>query len=321
MRVISTLQSFGIILVVLGHSNPGTTQPVIAAGLHKYIYSFHMPLFMAISGFLFTYHGGVRGTYTKFIKKKAVRLLIPYFIISSIAFMPKVLLSKYAMRPIELSFVSFMHNLFYPLDNVIIFFWFLPTIFLIFLVSPILDPKNTATSLRVAVITGALIACHLYNPLSEARMLNLSGVCSYLIFFWVGCLVARNWNSLEGFFTGRLLLSVLFAATIILNIINPQLKVVYFLIALSGILMSFCLCQQYTKYGFKFIDFIAGYSYQIYLLSWFPQIFLSVVGLQILSLNFYVVATCMFIGGLFIPIVMLKLVNERNRFYRSILGL
>jgi len=29
----------------------------------------------------------------------------------------------------------------------------------------------------------------------------------------------------------------------------------------------------------------------------------------------------MFIGGLFIPIVMLKLVNERNRFYRSILGL
>ena len=50
--LVSFLQAFGIILVVIGHSYYGNTE-----GLWTYawIYSFHMPLFMFISGYLLQY--------------------------------------------------------------------------------------------------------------------------------------------------------------------------------------------------------------------------------------------------------------------------
>lgn len=55
-RLIAILSVFGILLVVLGHS--GFEEEIIKqtyAGLHRWIYSFHMPLFFLISGYLFAY--------------------------------------------------------------------------------------------------------------------------------------------------------------------------------------------------------------------------------------------------------------------------
>lgn len=65
---IDTLRGFGILVVVIGHLKP-------EAILERYIYSFHMFLFFAISGFLFR-----EGTdLWLLLKKKAKRLLVPYF--------------------------------------------------------------------------------------------------------------------------------------------------------------------------------------------------------------------------------------------------
>lgn len=130
--IISFLQAWGIILVVIGHS---TEVPVI----YPWIYSFHMPLFMFISGYLLC-HGIRAGGLTfeqkvlssGFLLKKVRRLLVPYVAISTAALFPKVLLGRFAMRPVNFSFGEWWHMLVYPGDNVIIFFWFLPTIFLIF---------------------------------------------------------------------------------------------------------------------------------------------------------------------------------------------
>ena len=49
--IISFLQAFGILLVVVGHSFYGCPDNPI----HTWIYSFHMPLFMFISGYLLKY--------------------------------------------------------------------------------------------------------------------------------------------------------------------------------------------------------------------------------------------------------------------------
>lgn len=130
------LQAWGILLVVLGHCDYGALQrPAWAV----WIYSFHMPLFMFISGYLLCYGCEKRGLsfvqmvcHRDFLWKKVRRLLVPYFLISTLAFLPKVLLSRFAMRSIDFSLCSYVHMLAYPSDNVILFFWFLPTLFLIF---------------------------------------------------------------------------------------------------------------------------------------------------------------------------------------------
>ena len=66
------LQTIGIILVVLGHKG----------GINLFtdwfpIYSFHMPLFIFISGYF--YKTNSESNLIAFIKNKSKRLLIPYF--------------------------------------------------------------------------------------------------------------------------------------------------------------------------------------------------------------------------------------------------
>lgn len=95
---ILVLNTFAIIMVCIGHSFTA----VESYYGHKWIYSFHMPLFMFISGYLLNYATmhkqqeisdisllGKQG----YIVKRAIRLLVPYFIISSITYIPKVLLT------------------------------------------------------------------------------------------------------------------------------------------------------------------------------------------------------------------------------------
>jgi len=134
--LITSLQAFGIILVVLGHAlqiDSAFSNRLLLEGI---IYSFHMPLFVFISGYLLKYTSVSFSSINirQFIEKRIQRLLIPYIIISSIVFIPKALLSQYAVRPVKLSFASYFHMLLYPDDNVIRFFWFLPTLFIIMIV-------------------------------------------------------------------------------------------------------------------------------------------------------------------------------------------
>lgn len=72
----------GIFLVVAGHAfgaachlTTGTTQQIMM-GVYKYIYAFHMPFFFFIAGVTFRSHE----PFAAFCKKKAFRLLIPYFV-------------------------------------------------------------------------------------------------------------------------------------------------------------------------------------------------------------------------------------------------
>ncbi len=61
-------KGYGIILVMVGHLCEWT--PVGSV-----IYSFHIPLFFLLSGYLFS----IRDSFTDFLKRKAKGMLIPYF--------------------------------------------------------------------------------------------------------------------------------------------------------------------------------------------------------------------------------------------------
>lgn len=77
---IDVLKGIGVILVMLGHligeNNFGD--------LFIYIYSFHMPLFFFISGYL-KYRNGSNVSVLANIKKQAKRILVPYFILLTIS--------------------------------------------------------------------------------------------------------------------------------------------------------------------------------------------------------------------------------------------
>ena len=98
---IDIARGIGIFLVVLGHS---IKQTGVSAGWIKIltyiIYSFHMPLFFCLSGFvsakILTMNRKERGSY---IVARARRLLIPYFTIGLIYIPIKLKMSDVAVKP------------------------------------------------------------------------------------------------------------------------------------------------------------------------------------------------------------------------------
>lgn len=71
LQYLDIAKGFGIILVVLGHS--GISETAV-----KYIYSFHMPLFFIISGYLYKSEDSIGN----FIKKKIKALYLPYVLVN-----------------------------------------------------------------------------------------------------------------------------------------------------------------------------------------------------------------------------------------------
>src|SRR5687768_11616414 len=88
---LDTAKGFAILLVVMGHVLRGFTTAHMFGeygDVLKYvdytIYSFHMPLFFAISGFLYAQREQLASLskYGSFFTKKLMRLGIPYVIFS-----------------------------------------------------------------------------------------------------------------------------------------------------------------------------------------------------------------------------------------------
>ncbi len=71
-------RGWAMMLVIFAHTP-------IPGKLSSYIYSFHVPLFFIISGFLL--HSGLSKSPSDFIKNKIIRLAIPYFFFSAIAYL------------------------------------------------------------------------------------------------------------------------------------------------------------------------------------------------------------------------------------------
>jgi surface polysaccharide O-acyltransferase-like enzyme len=279
------LQTVAIFLVVVGHSVPGDNlhdMPSIFAKVSIFIYSFHMPLFMAISGFLFVMTNANRSlNYIQFTSKKAVRLLIPYVVISSLAFIPKYVLNDLAARRVNLSWHSYLHSLFYPGDNVIVLFWFLPTLFLIFTMSPalVISLKKTVYQFILAFIFLFLnIADIFYN----INILNIGGVVHYLFYFYMGCIMGLNKKNMVSFFNEFTVTILAGSVLVTLNIVkfagydiafgNKLLINFYQVItAISGIMFAFSLCITLHNHQ-NYLRIFNGFSYQIFLLSWFFQV-------------------------------------------------
>lgn len=279
------LNTFAIILVCVGHSFTA----VESYYGHKWIYSFHMPLFMFVSGYLLKYSSmrkqqeisdirlfGRQG----YIIKRAVRLLVPYFVISSVSFIPKVLLSVHALRPVDFSIHSYLHMLLYPWDNVIKFFWFLPTLFIISIFTVFLCKvgKRFKIKLPVAISLFILILLYEYNPFKQIEFLNLGGVVNYLLFFIAGCFFSQYESILNRYLRlskAYMPWGILIIYSIMIYLIawhTPFIGIVY---AIMGILFCLSLSSLYVRYDLKIINHLYNSSYAIYLFSWYPLVIIQ----------------------------------------------
>lgn len=147
------------ILVVLGHFFQSMTKADIlpANDLYKWfnttIYYFHVPLFFICSGYLYQRYSKVNSVHSwnKNVLKKALALGIPYITFSTATWVLKTVFSSSVNDQIG-GLGSTL--LFHPTSP----YWYLYTLFFIFLITPTFRSVKTAViGLMVALIMKTLI--------------------------------------------------------------------------------------------------------------------------------------------------------------------
>ncbi|WP_167630659.1 acyltransferase family protein, partial [Listeria valentina] len=273
--------------------------------IHSIIYSFHMPLFFWISGFFAIKICSIAKTsYLSFIKSKAVRLIIPYISVSLIGIPIKLLFNHFAERPSDGLLDLLCKMLVYPTSNAVISLWFLYTLFIIYIF--ILIIKN----FPLYLVLPLLLFLNLFSA-HFSELFNISGVCEYSIYFYVGMLCRTYYTTLVKCFNklSILILSsfiIILAGFFSLNNIFVQL-----IVAFVGIIMCVTYAYQIPeKIGILFLV-LGNYSMSIYILSWFPQVATKTLLLSILEFPYFIVVLGILISG-FIPIFIEKFIFRKN---------
>lgn len=324
-RQIAFLQVWAIVLVCLGHS---LFDPHATLYIHRWIYAFHMPLFMFLSGYLLVYACNGKNKEVRdiewfgreqFLLKKAKRLLLPYFFISTLVYVPKCLLSAYALRPVDLSFRAYAHMLLYPWDNVIKFFWFLPTLFIITLLTVGLVKVfgiRRENMFAYGIVFVILLFLKIVNPLEGVAFLNLDGVIGYWLFFWSGFV----FFFIQGNIERRLhlerewvcaLLGIVFSG-LIYYFPDASFPLVRLSYTFLGILFSLSISKLYLNYHARWADHLFGSSYAIYLFSWFPLVAIQFI-VQRFGLSWQLGLAIALIMQIYIPFLLYKLLLRLKR--------
>lgn len=340
----ANLASIGIVLVVTGHSAPSLDSagtPASAEWMRAVlgvISLFHMPLFFFVSGYLtslgWASDGWARLDYRAFVQRKAQRLLLPYWAISTAAFPLKVWMGEHALRPVEFSWKGYFVTLFVPWQNTIVYFWFLPTLFLIFLVAPLLmwTLRSPRLSVRAAAALGLILLAVSIQPVFWTDPLNYRGAAVHAATFWFG-MAWREYEVRGPAGSDRTQGWAVVAAVIFVGLVLgttwvtwvgawPQgLALVRLVQAWSGVVATYGLVRWMTSRGLERVPWIDGQVFTIYLLSWFPQMFVKIVLYQKLAIGYWPAAVLMLTGGLLGPLAVAGLVRKRWPALRPILGM
>lgn len=163
------LKGFAILLVVLGHCIQSCGTGEHYRFLFNLIYAFHMPLFMAVSGY-FGYRSGDINLLSR-TKKNVVRLMVPYFAWGGLS------LLLFKTSPLQL-FIS-------P-DSYLWFLWDL--FFISFVVNAVLSmfgdkAKPTITIPILAVFSVIILGFGKFLPTND---FNIKSICWMFQFYVAG---------------------------------------------------------------------------------------------------------------------------------------
>ncbi len=307
------LQAWAMLWVVIGHSPlrmPITdADPGYVAVLYKIAYSFHMALFIFVSGYLFYLTRIERPwPYGKMMFDKLKRFGIPFIIFTFVAMLVKTVFSDDMSRPGEISLGYFVNAILYPNDGPMREFWFIAVILWMFLARPLWAWLLKTWQGTVAGIAVTLVLA-VWSPMFENDLLCFPRALHYAFCFFVGMAVYR-WRVIEYIQRGWIWLLVgslaiyalLFVATFPWTGILLTTTAIVF-----SIILALVLDRIFPRIFFTFSD----YTYQIYLMGIFFQ-----VGCKILNNRLFLpygggYMLCV-VTGLYGPVLVCKLIEKIN---------
>lgn len=320
-RLMALLSVWGILLVVLGHS--GFEEPLIMeklGGLHSWLYSFHMPLFFMISGYLFslTNKSFVEIDAGRFMWKKARRLLVPYVVLGSVIYFIKFAFAGLSHASRDFTVGNFLYMFLAPgsANSTMGYLWYIGTLFVVFALVVLLSKMRVdlkRTGWCVAVIVCLLVVKQL---MPIVMLFNLSDVVHNMPYFVLGIMLKEYEKPMLAFINrgGCYYVLVFFVLSIIMTIRAISLPVGFtgILRTLAGIAFSLSLCMVILRYD-KLSAWLLKWSdktYSIYILSWFGLYASKVACINVLHLHWAIAVVTMFVAQLAVPVLVCMLVDK-----------
>jgi fucose 4-O-acetylase-like acetyltransferase len=181
LRWVNIAKGIGITLVVIGHYFPANS-PSYWHFVHDFIYTFHMPLFFIISGYLYKFK---EDEYMKLIVSKLQRLAIPFLSTAFVYSIFKLIAGNFVQLDNPVNLQSALQLLVDPVHSFVPLLWFVHALFGIFLIYPLV--RTVMQPVLIFVV--ALLIAILYNIL-EIYIPVLSKVIENLPYFAFGVVCA-----------------------------------------------------------------------------------------------------------------------------------
>lgn len=318
-----------IILVVIGHYVPDNS-PMWYVMLHDVIYTFHMPLFMFVSGYV--YIATKKDTaYSVFLLKKIRRLMVPYLATSVVVIVIKLLTQGSMSVDNPVTVFSFVEMFYLPVAGY--FLWFIWALWWMFVLVPLFKRKQSHV---VIFILG--IVLH-FIPVELPQIFCLKQFSGMLMYFMFGVFVFENdrlhrflrkfnWGKVVcasiAFVSGQFLFltnGIGEGGTYLLNIMLPFIGI-WFVIETAKV-----VCNDWTDAceGHPLI-WVAQSSYIIYLFHTTFEGFVKAVlrKLPLESGVWYVFipsAVLVISSGVILPILLYLFVLKKYRITKFLFGL
>ena len=319
---LSILQGWSMLLVVIGHvvltDNMFDDKYPMSSYLYQVIYSFHMALFIFISGWLLYYTSIAKNkSFKTVIKSKVKRLLIPFYVFTIFTILIKLLLAQYVKRPVDVNeiietFILYSSN---PLKEI----WLIVIIIIMNLRYHLyLYMIKTVYREIFMLVLGVLL--FLFSPNNIHVFFFHKFI--YLYFFFILGIITAHHRIIE-----KINLSVIGGFSLCLfiafNVLNTaDVGWLGLINRLTGILFSTCLCLFLSRRLPSLFSSFRDYTFQIYLVGMFPQMALRVWFLNSDLDNMYGVLFFTSIAiGIYIPVFISRILKKYPTVLNPCLGL
>lgn len=185
MQIVCTL------LIVFSHSVVvGIEYPIFLGQVIRVVQIIGLTAFMWCSGYLLVRTNSIeKHGYKKYIKKRFTRLMVPFFVVQFLMLIPKIIIGKISNSSLSYSAMDIIGGFINPRNGILPHLWFLPTLMILTLVSPVLlkiiKNKIGAFLLLVGVL---VLACLPRFP----NYCCANDVSRYLFWYSFGVFVAQN---------------------------------------------------------------------------------------------------------------------------------
>ena len=330
LRFISYMQNIGIMLVVLGHSFHEYPDGIHGKStlLYQLIYSFHMPLFIFISGFLLNLSIIRRKTVqpvSDFLLKKVKRLIIPFVTLTLVTFIPRSFMSGIADDEIQLTWKMLFASLTDVNHLIIPYFWFIQSIFTLLLIGFFLLLLKEKIGMKDTLFYVLVVAIFGFLPLFftlETSFFSLNNSCANAIFFFSGMTYARYCKPVDSFikWSSPMMLILLFSFWVVSFFMFKDSGWMIIVCSMFGIAMTISLSRILENRHIAILDHLNGAYYIIFLLSWYFNVLCQQVLSHFTDFPWWIYSMMSLVSGIYVPLVIYRYIRRHPASHLAVIA-